>query len=115
MLHLAADVAFGVDVGDLLELERALEGDRKLEPAAEIEEVARAGELAGDPRDLTIELERLLDQTRDLDEVVDPLLHVLGRDGTAVAAEPEAEEVGRHDHRREGLRRSDADLPPGIQ
>src|SRR2546428_13557982 len=100
MLHLAAGVALGVDVGDLLELERPFEGDRKLEPAAEIEEGTRAGELAGDRRNLAVELERLLDETWDLDEVVDPLLHVLGRQGAALAAEPEAEEVGRDDHRR---------------
>src|SRR6266849_3222707 len=110
MLHLATGVALGVDVGDLLELERAFEGDRKLEPAPEIEDVTRAGELAGDRRNLAVELERLLDETWDLDEVVDPLLHVLGRQGAALATEPEAKEVGRDDHRRECLRRRDADL-----
>ena len=39
VLHLAGGVAFGVDVGDLLELERAFEGDGVVDAAAEEEEV----------------------------------------------------------------------------
>ena len=44
MLHLAGGVAFGVDVGDLLELEGAFEGDGVVDAAAEKEEVAGGGE-----------------------------------------------------------------------
>ena len=40
VLHLAGGVAFGVDVGDLLELEGAFEGDGIVDAAAEEEEVA---------------------------------------------------------------------------
>ena len=43
VLHLAGGVAFGVDVGDLLELERAFEGDGVVDAAAEEEEVVGAG------------------------------------------------------------------------
>ena len=39
VLHLAGGVALGVDVGDLLELERAFEGDGVVDAAAEEEEV----------------------------------------------------------------------------
>ena len=39
VLHLAGGVAFGVDVGDLLELECAFEGDGVVDAAAEEEEV----------------------------------------------------------------------------
>ena len=39
MLHLAGGVAFGVDVGDLLELEGAFEGDGVVDASAEEEEV----------------------------------------------------------------------------
>src|SRR5439155_113412 len=77
VLHLAAGVALGVDIRDLLELERALEGDGVLEPAPQIEEIARVRELAGEGHDLAVQLERLLDQTRDLDEVMDAVLDVL--------------------------------------
>ena len=44
VLHLAGGVAFGVDVGDLLELERAFEGDGVVDAAAEEEEVVGGGE-----------------------------------------------------------------------
>jgi hypothetical protein len=47
VLHLAAGVALGVDVRDLLELERALQGDGAGEPAAEEERVARVHDGAG--------------------------------------------------------------------
>ena len=39
VLHFAGGVAFGVDVGDFLELERAFEGDGVMDAAAEEEEV----------------------------------------------------------------------------
>ena len=44
MLQLAGGVGLGVDVGNLLELERAFERDRVARAAAEIEHVARLGE-----------------------------------------------------------------------
>ena len=45
VLHLAGGVALGVDVGDLFELEGALERDGVVDAAAEEEEVAGVGEL----------------------------------------------------------------------
>jgi hypothetical protein len=39
VLHLAGGVAFGVDVGDFFQLERAFEGDGVVDAAAEEEEV----------------------------------------------------------------------------
>ena len=41
VLHLAGRIAFGVDVGDFLQLQRAFERDRIVDAAAEIEEVGR--------------------------------------------------------------------------
>ena len=47
VLHLAGGVAFGVDVGDLFELEGSFEGDGVVDAAAEEEEVAGGGEGLG--------------------------------------------------------------------
>ena len=47
VLHLARRVAFGVDVGDLLELERAFERDGIVDAAAEEEEVVGGVEDSG--------------------------------------------------------------------
>jgi hypothetical protein len=55
VLHLAGGVALGVDVGDLLELEGALEGDGVVDAAAEVEEVARGGEELGDLAAVVVE------------------------------------------------------------
>ena len=44
VLHLAGGVAFGVDVADLLQLERAFEGDGVVDAATEEEEIARGAE-----------------------------------------------------------------------
>src|SRR3546814_6855233 len=41
VLHLARRIAFGVDVADFLELERAFEGERIVGAAAEVEHIAR--------------------------------------------------------------------------
>src|ERR1039458_7644440 len=48
VLHLAGGVAFGVDVGNFLELERAFERDGVVDAAAEEEEVAGVGVEAGE-------------------------------------------------------------------
>ena len=42
MLHLAGRVAFGVDVGNLLELERAFQRNREMDSAAQKQKITRA-------------------------------------------------------------------------
>ena len=58
VLHLGGGVALGVDVGDLLELERALERDGEEREAAEEEEVLMARVAFGDLLDVRRLLER---------------------------------------------------------
>src|SRR5262249_10579551 len=48
MLHLGRRVTLGVDVADLLEFERTLEGDREVVPATKVQEVRRVLESLGD-------------------------------------------------------------------
>src|SRR5262252_2973917 len=76
VLHLAGGVAFRVDVGDLLELEGSLEGDRKLQPAAEAEEVAVEGELRGESSHQPLRLARLRHEAGQLGELGQTLLAV---------------------------------------
>ena len=64
VLHLAGGVALGVDVGDLLELERPLERGREVVPSAQIQEVGGVLVLLGDPLDLRGALQRRLDVRR---------------------------------------------------
>src|SRR5207247_7397275 len=51
VLHLTGGVPLGVDVGDLLELERTLERTRVLDPAAEEEKPLTRRQLAGERAD----------------------------------------------------------------
>ena len=50
VLHLRRRVTLGVDVGDLLELERALQGDGEVVAAPEVEEIVVLGVELGDLR-----------------------------------------------------------------
>ena len=45
VLHLACRVAFGVDIGDFLQLERAFKRDGEVNAAAQVKKVARSREL----------------------------------------------------------------------
>ena len=66
VLHLAGRIALGVDVRDLLQLQRALERDRVVDPAPEIQEVAPLVEPPGDLLGQRLALQRLLEQQRQL-------------------------------------------------
>ena len=66
VLHLAGRIALGVDVGDLLQLQRAFERDRIVDAAPEVEEVAALIEALGDLLGERLALERLLEQQRQL-------------------------------------------------
>ncbi len=48
VLHLAGGIALGVDVADLLQLQRAFQRDREAGAAAEIQHVARLGDAGGE-------------------------------------------------------------------
>jgi hypothetical protein len=94
VLHLAGGVAFGVDVGDLLELERAFEGDGVVDAAAEEEEVAGGGEGLGELLALVVDgAEDLFDLAGDAAELGRRGGGRLGRgDGAADLGEVEGEE-----------------------
>ena len=59
VLHLAGGIAFGVDVADFLELQRAFERHRKVGAAAEVEHVAGRGDEVRHGRDVLVMAERL--------------------------------------------------------
>ena len=79
VLHLAGRIAFGVDVRDFLQLQRAFERDRIVDAAAEIQKVGAVVEPGRDLFDLGRELQRLLEQQRQLQQRVDVRLRRLER------------------------------------
>ena len=82
VLHFAGGVAFGVNVGDFLELERAFEGDGEMDAAAEVEEVARVGEAGGELLALCgAGLEHFFDLGGNAAELFDELRRTVRRRG----------------------------------
>ena len=69
VLHLAGGIALGVDVGDLLQLQRAFERQRIGAAAAEIEHVAGERDLGGDLLDALVVVQDLAGARRDLGEL----------------------------------------------
>ena len=114
MLHLRRRVALGVDVADLLELERPLERGREVVAATEVEEILRVLVRLGDLLDLRRTIENALDLLGELGERLCDLAPAHHRE-RALASELEREERERNDLAREGLGRRDADLGPRVQ
>ena len=94
VLHLAGRIALGVDVGDLLQLQRAFERDRVVDAAAEVEEVAARGRSASAISSIVRrQLQRLLEQQRQLQQRVDVRLRRLRRQRAAHLAEVQRQQV----------------------
>ena len=114
VLHLARGIALGVDVGDLLELERALERQRIIGAAPEIEHVMRSRDLLGDGADALVVMQHLGHARGDL-------LERPHERRLPVAIERPARRPGgdgeRRQHREltgEGLGARDPDLGAGM-
>src|SRR5262249_23005645 len=81
--------------------------------AAEVEEVAGAAVLLGDPLDLLFALDGLGHLRRELGQVGHQAPPLLGIDPTALATEVECQEIERRQRRRERLGGRTADRRPG--
>ena len=73
VLHLARRIAFGVNVGNLFQLQSAFESDREIDSAPEVEKIGRAEKLLRQFFDLV----RLVQQVLDLDRQFGQLLRVM--------------------------------------
>ena len=71
VLHLGRRIALGVDVADLLQLQRAFQGGGEIELPAEIEEVVALGVFLRDLAHVVVALERLADLVGQFLELVD--------------------------------------------
>ena len=114
VLQFARRVALGVDVGELLQLQRAFERERIGGAAAEIEHVAGARELVRDLLELRLELQRLGEQAGRRDQFADQLaLLGLARSRRGRGRGSIASAGHRGELAGEGLGRGDADLRAG--
>ena len=104
----------GVDVGELLELQRPLERDRVAHVAAQEQHRAGVGEPAGEPVDLLGPVEHLLDLVGDVLDLVDHLGDLVAVPGAADLRQVEPEQVAGDELGGEALRRGDPDLRAGV-
>jgi Zn-dependent protease with chaperone function len=114
VLHLAARVALGVNVGDLLELQRALERDRVHGPAPEEEEVLRVQVASGDGLHLRLGLAARSRRAWALRSAPSGAAAPGRAEGATQPAELDGQQVEAGELGGEGLGRGDADLGAGV-
>src|SRR5712664_115562 len=114
MLDLGRRVPLGVDVGDLLELERALERHGEVDAAAEVQSIAGVRVSLSERPHLWLDRERALHQLWELDQLRDQLTPLLLWQ-PSLTPEVQPEEQQGDDLRREGFGRCDAHLRARVQ
>src|SRR6478752_7569579 len=114
VLELAGGEALGVNVGELLELERTLERHGVADVTAEEEHRAGVGHEAGDLAHPVEAVEDLLDLAGDLVQVLHHGLRLVGEGAAPQLREVEAEDVAGRDLGQERLRGGDGDLGTGV-
>ena len=115
MLQLAGRIGLGVDVADLLQLQRALERDRVMQPAAEKQRVLLARELLR-PRDhLRLECEHRLQRRRQMSQRADVSAFRFFIETAALFRQRQCQQEQRNQLRRRCLGRSDSDFDTGTR
>ena len=74
VLHFAGRIAFGVDVGNFLQLQRAFERDGVVDAAAEIEKIGVAEKLPRELFDFRVALEDVFDLVRNARDFLHQIL-----------------------------------------
>lgn len=115
VFHLGCGVAFGVDVGDFLELECAFEGDGVVVAAAEVDEVACVGEHLGELVDAGVVLECPFHLLGYFVEFVDEHVVHVGGEGVLDFGDGEAEHDEGDDLSGEGFGGGDADFGAYVE
>ncbi len=115
MLHLAGGIPLGVDVRDLLQLQRAFERDRVVNAPAQEKEVAARVKAVADLLNLLVGLEDLFDQQRQVRQRVQMGLPLLRTQRALHPRQVQREQVERHQLRGEGLGGGDANLRARVR
>jgi len=115
VLHLPCRIALRVDVGDLLQLQRALEGDGVVDAATEEQKVLRVHVLAGQPFIVVPIGQYPSGQVGQHREIVQKFAPPLPRERSPRLAQVHGQQVGCHHLRRERLGGGHADFRAGVQ
>ena len=97
VFHLSGRVALGMDVGDLLQLQRAFERNRVVDAATQVEEVPMHVEPSRDRLDRRVTLEHLFEQPRQVVQILEMPERRLRRQRPASLGQIERQQVQRHE------------------
>ena len=117
MLELARGIGLAMDVGDLLELEAALEPERVVEVAPDEEDRVAVEGAGGEILDLLRVLQHALHLGRERQQFADELVIALRRESAEQVRQIDPEHVQQRQLRAVGLRRGHGDLRagPGVE
>src|SRR5580700_4691011 len=116
VLHFPGGIAFGMDVGDLLQLKGALESDRIVDAPAEIEKIGVTEKLASEVfvKAGLIRLQNRLHLVRDARELLHQLYRSSRSELAANLSEVRSQEKERGQLRGEGFCGGHADFRTGV-
>ena len=117
MFHFSGRIALGMDVRNLLQLQRAFQRDRIVDAPPKIEEVALHVIALRHRDNFRFAAENPLDQGGQRDKPIQPGFAFCGRHRATDAAKMQRQQIQRGELRRERLRGRDPDLRAraGIQ
>ena len=115
VLELASRIRFGVDIGNLLELERALQCDRVMQTATQEQSVLLGREFVRPSRDLRFEVERVLHATGQVAQRFEKFVLFRGIKPTLQLGQRAGQREQRDQLGGESLGRGDADLGAGAR
>ncbi len=114
MLQFAGGIALGMDIADFLEFKRAFQSQRIHVATAEIDDVARLGQLVRHPYDIRIHAKGLADQARRFEQDLHQVCLFMRRDAAALTGGSQGQAQQGGQLRGERLGRGDTDFRAGM-
>ena len=114
MFHFGRVVAFGVDVADFLEFERAFQSQREAGTAAEVQKMALVGVAMRQRADALVLRQNFFDALRGAGKIVHAAHGFVHRQCPAQQPQVDGQDVRGGNLRREGLGAGHADLRPRL-
>src|SRR5688572_30132519 len=115
MLHLTGGITFGMDVGDLFQLQRALEGDRKIDAASQVEKIRRPEILFRKLFNTVGVVKKMFELNRQLRQLLRVKTTLFLRERAAKSSEIQADQIKRNHLARECFCRSDTDFRSSMR
>ena len=114
MLHLTGRIAFRVDIGNFLEFQGALEGDRVVNAATKEQEVLRPDIFAGQVFTVFLVSQQVFQLARKPREFLHGVSCLLGRDRSAKLRKKESKQIKGGHLGRKSLGRGDPNFRSGV-